>query len=431
MREKNPVGFFSFALIFSLSIAAIGVWIDRSQSGLLLVSFSSSFICYLLILQTKDSYWHLLTIGLFTRLILFMALPTLSDDVYRFIWDGNLLKSGIHPFAELPSHYVDHPVVGANKELFNRLNSPDYFTIYPPLNQALFWLSVQFGDSWLLSTNIIRAFLLLADIGSFFLLKSLLKLYTKDQHLAFWYFLNPLVILELTGNLHFEGLVVFFLLLGLYGYKKGQKWKAISGFGLAVGTKLLPIIYLPALFFLGLRNKKWWIPVASGLLGVLTISPMLDQTFIQGMTSSLDLYFRKFEFNASIYFIAREIGYWIYGYNNIAKIGPLLSVLSFVSILLLSGVAAYKRWESPKAFLFILCIYIVFGTIIHPWYIIPLIVFGLLSGYRFPILWSFLIFLTYLGYSKTGFELPMWIVVLEYITVTIFAVSELKSKKLT
>ena len=426
MREKSLIGFYSFGALFLLAGFSLGNLVTRNQSGHLLFAFITIFISYLFLLQKKEHWKLLLALGIITRATLFFSLPVLSDDLYRFIWDGVLLKNGVHPFAELPSYYLDYPVDGLSKDLYQRLNSPEYFTIYPPLNQALFWLSVQFDTNWLVSANIIRVFLLLSDIGSFFLLRKLLTGFQRDPNLALWYFLNPLVILEMTGNLHFEGLVVFFVLLGLLGYQQKNHLASVSGFGLAIGTKLLPVIYLPFLFLAGLRNRVWWVPVVAGVVGILTLLPMLDETFISGMSASLDLYFRKFEFNASIYFIAREIGYWIYGYNNIATIGPLLSMISTFGILVISLVAALKGWSYAGTMLALLSTYLLFGTIIHPWYTIPLIAFGLLSRYWFPMLWSFMIFLTYMGYSATGFELPLWIVVVEYATVFVFAMIEIK-----
>ena len=424
MRDKNLLGFYSFAFVFLLATFSIGTWIERDQSSALLLAFSVFSVSYLFLLQQKDATSVLLAIGILARLLLFISLPSLSDDIYRFIWDGTLLKNGIHPFAQLPDYYVDKDVAGLDRPLFEQLNSPSYFTIYPPINQAIFWLSVTIGGSWLASANVIRVILLAADIGSLFLLQRILDHLRKDKQLAFWYFLNPLVILELTGNLHFEGLVIFFLLLGIYCLSIKSYWLSAAGFGLAIGTKLLPLIYLPFLFFQGLREKRWWMPIAAGVIAVLTLLPLFDETFINGMASSLDLYFRKFEFNASIYFIAREIGFWIYGYNNIAKIGPLLSVFSLISILGISIVGWLKKWSPQKAFLFVLTLYLLFATIVHPWYVIPLIAFGILAGYRFPVLWSFMIFLTYLGYTKTGFELPLWIVTLEYFSIAIFAIFE-------
>ncbi|MEQ6166894.1 glycosyltransferase 87 family protein [Ekhidna sp. MALMAid0563] len=418
MPKYNQTGYYTFLVVYILAIFSIGNWIERYQSLPLMLAYASAFMGYIFLLQKSEDTKTLFITGLIIRALLFFTLPSLSDDLYRFIWDGTLIKNDIHPFAELPGYYLEKNIDGISSELYGLLNSPNYFTIYPPINQAIFWLSAGIGiGDWLVSANVIRLVLCAADVGSYFLLKSILRASGKPVFLANWFWLNPLIILEGVGNLHFEGLVVFFILLGIYGYQKSKYVLAAGGFGLAIGTKLLPLIYLPVLFLSGLKNKKWWVAPVAGVIALLTIVPMLDATFLSGMQESLELYFQSFEFNASIYFAARQIGYWIYGYNNIALIGPLLSLLSFLSICVVSIVAWKKEWSLSKSFLFVLTIYLLFATTVHPWYIIPLIVFGVLSGYWYPIVWSFLIFLTYLGYDKNGFELPMYLVVIEYVVV--------------
>lgn len=429
MRKDNPFGFYTFASIFFLAILSIGNLIEREQSWSLLIAYISAFVSYFFIVQEKESFKLLFGVGILVRLSLFFSMPSLSDDIYRFIWDGTLLSNGIDPFDQLPGYYLNQNVPGISQTLYDKLNSPEYFTIYPPINQFIFWLSATIGNgSWLVSTNVIRVLLLAADIGSLWMITQLLKQHNKSVHLAFWLFLNPLLILEFVGNVHFEGFVLFFLLAGVYWFKKSKKILSGSGFGLAIATKLLPFIYLPFIFLAGLRSKKWHISIIAGIVAITSLVPMLNASFIAGMQSSLNLYFQKFEFNASIYFLAREIGFWLYGYNKIADIGPLLSILSLVSILSISILAAIKKWALPKTFLFILLTYLLFATTVHPWYTIPLIAFGLLSGYYFPIVWSFMIFVTYLGYFESGFYLSNWLVLLEYLIVVIVLILELEEK---
>lgn len=410
-----------FAGLFFVSISYIGLLVERYESILLMTSYVTAFASYLLVVQLQATSGLMLGIGLLCRMILFFSLPVLSDDLYRFIWDGTLLKNGVHPFENLPGYYLDKGIADIDQKLFDQLNSPDYFTIYPPLNQLLFWLSAMIGDgNWLVSAGVIRAFLVLADVGAFHFLKKLLVLYGKDENHAFWYFLNPLIILEFTGNLHFEGFVVCFLLMGVYFYEKAKTWRAATFLGLAIGTKLLPLIYLPYLFLKGLGEKKWMIALVAGVIATLTLLPLLNESFLQGMQHSLDLYFRKFEFNASIYYLAREVGYMVYGYNNIAVIGPLLSVLSLISILTISVVGVLKKWPLPKVLLFTLTSYLLLTTTIHPWYILPMVALGILSGFFYPIVWSFFIFITYVGYTKEGFHLPLYWVAGEYLLVILF-----------
>lgn len=427
---KNKTGYYTFLVVFIIATFSIGSWIERQASFTLLLAYSSAFLCYIFLLQKQENHRLLFNVGILVRILLFINLPILSDDLFRFIWDGTLLNNGIHPFSSLPGTYLDQNIEGITQELYERLNSPNYFTIYPPLNQLIFWLSVVIGQGdWLVSANTIRLILYGADVGSFILLRQLLTQYDKPKHLAYWYWLNPLVILEFTGNLHFEGLVIFFVLFGIYSWEKNNKWFSSLGFGLAIGTKLLPLIFLPFLFFKGLKQKKWFIAIGSGIIAILTLLPLLNETFIASMGDSLDLYFRSFEFNASLYFLAREVGFWIYGYNNIALIGPLLSIFSLVSILTVSVIGTIKKWSVPKTLMFILTTYLLFATTIHPWYILPLVALGILSGYWYPVAWSFLIFLTYMGYTKEGFELPVYIIVVEYVVTGLVLLVEVKLNK--
>lgn len=430
MPNTQKTGYYTLLFVFVLSLSLVGNGIERYHTIPLIFAYISAFACYLLILQKPPSDSSLLYTGIFIRLLMFISLPSLSDDLYRFIWDGTLLKNGIHPFDQLPAYYLDKNIHGINQPLYELLNSPSYFTIYPPLNQFIFWLSAILGNnSWLLSAGIIRLFLFGADIGAFIYLKKLLKYYGKSDSFAFWYLLNPLVILEFTGNLHFEGLVICFLLIGIYHYEQNKKWRSALGFGLSIGTKLLPLVYLPFLLLRGLKEqKKWMISIIAGVIGVLTLLPLVNPSFIKGMSASLDLYFRSFEFNASVYFIARQIGFWIYGYNHISLVGPLLSLTSTVLILCISVLAVNKGLSIPQACLFILTTYLLFTTTVHPWYILPLTALGIISGYWYPIVWSFFIFFTYIGYSRTGFKLPMLIILLEYFALYAVLILELIKK---
>lgn len=427
MRKDNPFSFYAFIATFFIALVSIGSIIARHQSMGLFLAYGTSFFAYVFLLQEKHSFKTLLGLGILVRLSFFFHMPSLSDDIYRFIWDGTLLTNGIHPFDQLPAFYLNQQPPGNTQELFDKLNSPEYFTVYPPINQFIFWISATIGNGhWLVSANSIRLLLLLADLGSFWFLIQLLKRCEKPPHLVFWFFLNPLVILEFVGNLHFEGFVVLFVLAGIHWFENTKKAKSGISFGLAVGTKLLPLIFLPFLFLSGLRNRKWSIAIISGLVALASLLPLINESFIQGMQTSLNLYFQKFEFNASVYFIVREIGYWQYGYNRIAHIGPLLSKISVVLIMGISVLGFIKKWPIPKALLFILSTYLLLATTVHPWYILPLIVLGILSGYYYPIVWSLMIFVTYLGYSDSGFDLPITWVIVEYLVVLTTLILELR-----
>lgn len=403
------------ALVFAVSIILPTFLIDRANTAPLMMSYVLAFGCYLFLWNSTNTNlnWAL---GVLTRIGLFLTLPILSDDIFRFLWDGTLLKNGIHPFAELPGFYLDKNVDGLSQALYVKLNSQNYFTVYPPINQGLFWLAVTVSENWLIAIGVLRAVFLLAEIGTMYYLQKILKRSGKNTNLAFFYFLNPLVILEGVGNVHFEVLVIFFFTASLYYYPT-SKMKSGAAFGLAIGTKLLPLIVLPFLFLKDVMTRNWKLTISTVLVSIASLLPLLNDSFINGMQNSLALYVQNFEFNGSLFRIAREIGILVQGYNPIKTIGPIFSMVSFLSIIVFSVYAHRKKYDLPKTMLFIWTIYLLLAMTVHPWYILPLVLFGILSGQIFPIVWSLFIFVTYAGYSDSGYDLHWIWILLEYLFV--------------
>jgi hypothetical protein len=367
-------------------------------------------------------------------------LPSLSDDFYRFIWDGRLWSAGYHPFLELPSVYVQQGIAGVDKELFSKLNSPEYFTIYPPVSQFVFWVSVKISPQSILGSVIVmRAILLLAEAGSVFIMYKLLKKLSLSSAGILLYALNPLVIIELTGNLHFEGLVIFFVLLSVHLLLSNQWLASAFSIALAIGSKLVPAIFLPVLFSrLGVKQSLTY-GVAAMLVLWICFLPLLTIDVIRSMSESIGLYFNRFEFNASLYYLVREFGFWKYGYNIIQTVGWKLGLTASILILLLSfrgGLNWGPRLQQSTFsvlitdWMWILSIYFLFTTILHPWYITTLVALSIFTSFRFPVIWSGLIFLTYAGYTSDSFQENLWLTAIEYVVVIGYLIFELKSQKL-
>ncbi|NJW55608.1 mannosyltransferase, partial [Salinimicrobium sp. CDJ15-91] len=93
-----------------------------------------------------------------------------------------------------------------------------------PLNQVFFALAALLGGKSILGSVIwLRIFIIAADIGILYFGRKLLKQLNLPESNIFLYLLNPLIIIELTGNLHFEGVMLFFMVAGLYLLQR-QKW---------------------------------------------------------------------------------------------------------------------------------------------------------------------------------------------------------------
>lgn len=407
-------------LILCASILFITYFTERHESSSLLITYTIGFAAYLTILFTtkslKDIRW-LLAVGVILRCLLLPAVPNLSDDIYRFIWDGRLWNQGINPFTYLPSELINSDLSiqlqGINNELYEALNSPDYFTVYPPVNQFIFALATNiFPTSLLGSTIIIRMFILLAEGLNLWLLYRLLQLVKLPVRNVLIYGLNPLVILELTGNLHFEAVMLCFLLLSLLFLFRSKIVTSAVFFALAICTKLIPLIFLPLyLRRLQFRKTIYFYSVV-GLTILLLFLPLLSQELILGMSNSIGLYFQKFEFNASIYYIIREVGYYAKGYNIIESAGKWLAISTLLFILIFTWFE--RNRELPAAFMWVLLIYLLLSTTVHPWYIIPLLAFSIFTCHRFVVVWSYLIFFSYAGYTTDGYIENLFITALEY-----------------
>ncbi len=420
----------SFSVFMAIGLAIISFFIERSDSLILISAYSLMWMAYLFLIKLGEDFGkYLFGLGLVLRVLLLFTLPVLSDDFYRFIWDGRLLMNGQNPFEHLPADYLNQGLEGIDSNLYNQLNSPDYFTIYPPVNQFVFWVAASVsGDNLLLAVNLMRAPILLADIGIYILLKKWSEKKKLSYNIAVLYFLNPLVILELTGNLHFEGVMMFFVLLGIIVFQNEKHIKGSISWTLAICSKLLPLMYLPTLLIYTNWRKAIVSYVLIALITLGLFLPLFSLEFIEGLSRSVGLYFQKFEFNASIYFVIREIGFWITGYNQIAEIGPALALATVGFILLINYWSLKRNWSLPFTLLAIHTLYLMMATTVHPWYVVSLICLSCLTQSRFAIVWSFLIFLTYLGYTNTGFELPAIVIWIEYVVVFSLVIIEIKGK---
>ena len=405
---------------------SISYFTFRYESLLLIGQFALIFAIYLYLAYHKNGFSlkEILVIGIFFRLLLLILTPNLSEDVYRFLWDGKLWWEGIDAYAYLPAEFTKKNAW--NQDLFAQLNSPNYYSIYPPLNQLIFSIAAVF-ENINLGIIVIRLFVITAELGTLILLPKVLLQYQRNSKWLLLYAFNPLVILELSGNLHFEAFVIFFLLWAIYEFGKQRNHLSAMALGLAVGMKLIPLILLASFFKkLSLKSYLQFILIT---VGIATVSflPFVFSDAFKGIFASSRLYFQNFEFNASIYYLIREIGFAVKGYNIIATSGPLLAIFAFIGMVLFNLLVSTKVKISERM-LWTLMIYFLFATTIHPWYILPVLVLGILSGYRFPVLWSFTIFLTYLGYSQLGFQEHLSVIAVEYISLVIFIVFELGNK---
>ena len=158
-----------------------------------------------------------------------------------------------------------------------------------------------------------------------------------------------------------------------------------------------------------------------GITTLLLFAPFFSSEFISNYTQTVGLWFNNFEFNASVYYIAREVGYWFTGYNEIAVIGKVLPVLV---VLFVIGLSVFKKQLTTKILisnmLLAFSFYLFMSTTVHPWYIATLLILCVFTNYKFPIVWSFVIILSYLAYislNSADKSENLWVIAIEYMVV--------------
>ena len=407
------------------------------------------FLFYKLVQISKHNIKFLTWIAFGFRAVFILAIPNLSQDFYRFIWDGRMILEGMNPYLFTPESFIsagEFPFEQA-KELYEGMGSlsAGHYSNYPPVNQLCFVIAGLFaGKSILGSVIVMRLIIIAADFGTLYFGKRLLEKLNIPVHNIFWYILNPFIIIELTGNLHFEVVMIFFLVWSLYLLHSG-KWKfAAIIFALSVSVKLIPLLFLPLFYQWFVRKKRvdneittsqaslkaLWIPASAGMtklvgfyciIGITTLLlflPFYSSEFITNYTQTVALWFQNFEFNASIYYLAREIGYLFRGYNEIAIIGKYIPIVVILFVLIITFFRKNKSTiELITAMLIALSFYYFTTTTVHPWYVATLLILSVFTKYRFPLVWSFVIILSYLAYANNDNTENLWITGLEYLVV--------------
>jgi alpha-1,6-mannosyltransferase len=432
------------SFILAISILTIAYFLQRHEFATLFAAYAVSFLAYLMALkQTKneaDLNFFLVTAVILRGGILF-SFPNLSDDIYRFIWDGHLTALGENPFSHLPRYYVDNQLFTdvLTPELFSKLNSPNYFSVYPSVCQGVLFVAVTlFPKSIFGATIVIKSFLFACEIGTIILLKKMSQTNLRGfQNLEglnintpLIYALNPLIIIELMGNVHFEAAMIFFFLLAVYLLKTAyvretlkvsltlKTLLAATAWSLSISAKLLTIMLLPLVW----RELSWkksmvfWSFVL--MTSMLLFLPIYNDLFVQNIMTSIKLYSNKFEFNASIFYLIQGFFYWQTGWNKIVYITPYLTGFVLLFILKTTFFKSINRnvfnelinFNSPlKAFnifdffescLFVLMVYFACATTVHPWYAAMPLACSVFTKWRFPMVWTFTIFLTYHGYTE-------------------------------
>jgi hypothetical protein len=178
------------------------------------------------------------------RLILLPSRPTLSDDMYRYVWDGRVQARGYSPYRYPPAAIELAELRAGDRTVWRYINRKDVVTIYPPGAQAAFagiWRVV--GDR---VTGFKAAFVTAELLGALVLWRLLRRLGQPPERILI-YLWSPLLVFEVAHAGHVDGLMLPLLIAALWARAAGRPWALGFFLGAAALVKLFPALLLPAL----------------------------------------------------------------------------------------------------------------------------------------------------------------------------------------
>lgn len=292
---------FILAIIFYIALFALFLIFPALTSAYVpfLLAITPIYILYFFIsykiVKTKKIPWSLIIAGfVFTALVFLPKKPLLSHDIYRYLWDGMLLKQGINPYLFRPQD----PALANNHTipLYKDVDWKYSYTVYPPFTQLFFWLVYKAYEALGLSgAKIIIYIPFLVFIV--FLCKMGFKKLTAIL------LLNPLIVSEIFYSAHIDSLTILFTFLCIFLYFNKRVYLSFVFAALAFLTKVYPAILVP-LFLVDLIRKRKLKRAAVSLSIFLAISIIAWYPFIKESLSPI-LHYLSFldeqEYNASIY----------------------------------------------------------------------------------------------------------------------------------
>jgi len=183
-----------------------------------------------------------------------LAAPVfLSDDIYRYIWDGRVQAAGINPYRYIPTDVNLAPL--RDQAVFPNINRNNYApTIYPPVAQLLFFAATRFGET-VPAVKLVLVAVEAIGIGALLLV---LRVVDAPRQNIVFYAWHPLPVWEIAGAGHVDAAVIACVALALAAAVTGRR--AWSGAALAAAAlvKFFPLVLVPALWRPAKSNLGDW-----------------------------------------------------------------------------------------------------------------------------------------------------------------------------
>lgn len=323
--------------------------------------------------------------ALLFRLTVWPLLPALSDDVFRYRWEGKVQYYGGNPYQVRPN---DPEWAHLRDPTFALVPGRDFPAGYGPLIEHLqAWTyrvaAAATGDPFR-QAFWYKAPAALFDLGVILALAWLLPLRGLPPERVLIYAWSPLPVMEFWATGHNDSLPVLCVVVALAFAARVRWTAAFAALSLAAAAKLWPLVLLPA--FLRWNGRGRW--------GWRRAWPVVPVFLVLWWPYRSDV-----EYN--IRFMSGFVGGWR---NNDSVFGLLLWLAGdiyrakYTAFALIAAAAVLAAWRCgtlEKASLAAITALLVISANVHPWYLtwlLPLLVFHPVPAL---LLWTALVPLAY------------------------------------
>lgn len=377
-----------------------------------------------------------------SHLLLVFLPPLLSDDVWRYLFDGLLQQNGFHPWSYPPSSPKIADLVST---LDAPVNQGHLRSVYPPFAELLFAANAWLGSSLLLWKSAMFACALTTAtlVGRRF-----------GQFPALLFLGHPLTMLAVSSEGHVDsaGILLLYASVAL----PMALWKRAAIFAAAIATKLIPLFALPV--FLAHHRRSW---LRVGMVIIITLV-VVSAPYIAAGTDSvqtLGSYLSSWSFNGSIAPVSIHMlrsAIESFTENSTFELAPLTALNAWLGhSTIYNGQATFSSWWTAtelaerlyrgislaallttalyatravassrstieRGTLTVLLAWLLLSPVVHPWYVLWVLPLSFAAG-RAGVLaqvWSVAVLISYLTparYLATGhWSQPLAEQLLEY-----------------
>jgi len=345
----------------------------RRDSWLLQIFFWLPFAVYLFAIwlvprtagqaDSRQTSAIILVFAVIFQVTLLFSRAPLSDDIYRYYWDGKVFAHGINPYTYSPD--AGH-LQSLRDPYWDDVQNRNVHTFYPPLSQIVFAAGYLISPSPLTLRLISVLFSLLAAGVLILILKQL----RIDGRYSIAYAWSPLATIEFANSGHIDSLAILLTMLSFLALIRGKRTLSAVALGLGVVAKFYPLLF--AVLFIPRWGKKGTLVFA----GVIAVSYLPFLGAGSGLLQGFSYFMGRGLFNGSLFpLLSGGLGTVLQRPDAllVSKAMAATIFLGFLAYLVYSYSRAARQDDKDLLLLkysfWLAGAFLLLSPTVHPWYL--------------------------------------------------------------